>query len=196
MSRLIGRARRVLLTPRAEWPVIAAEADTTAGIYRNYISILAAPGPVAMFLKTTLIGYQLPFLGSHRVALLDGLVAMLVSYGLSLVAVYVFALIINALASGFGGRKDSLLALKSAAYAMTAAWIAGIGQLLPFIGSLILVAGAGYSVYLLYLGLPVTMKTPADKTVAYTIVSVVTALLLFWLVASVDISRFDGLPKD
>ncbi|HEY5559439.1 MAG TPA: Yip1 family protein [Steroidobacteraceae bacterium] len=183
MNKLIGRAQRILLTPGAEWPAIAAEADTTAGIYRNYIAILAALGPVAMFLKTTLIGYQMPFLGSYRVDFFDGLIAMLVSYGLSLVAVYVFALIINALAPSFGSQKDSLLALKTAAYAMTAAWIAGIGQLLPFLGSLILLAGAGYSVYLLYLALPVTMKTPADKTVAYTAVSVVSALLLFWLVA-------------
>lgn len=183
MSNLIGRAQRILLAPGAEWPVIAAETDTTAGIYRNYIAILAAIGPVAMFLKTTLIGYQVPFVGSYRVDFLDGLIAMLVNYALSLVAVYVFALIINALAPTFGSQKDSLLALKSAAYAMTAAWIAGIGQLLPFLGVLIAVAGAGYSVYLLYLALPVTMKTPADKAVAYTAVSVVAAMLLFWIVA-------------
>ena len=183
MSNLLGRAQRILLTPRAEWSVIAAETDTTAGIYRNYIAILAAIGPVAMFLKTTLIGYQVPLVGSYRVDFLDGLIAMLVNYALSLVAVYVFALIINALAPTFGSQKDSLLALKSAAYAMTAAWIAGIGQLLPFLGVLIALAGAGYSVYLLYLALPVTMKTPADKAVAYTAVSVVAAILLFWIVA-------------
>lgn len=185
MNNLIGRAQRILLAPGNEWPVVAAEADTTAGIYRGYIAILAALGPLAMFLKSTLIGYQVPFLGSYRVDFFDGLIAMLVSYGLSLLAVYVFALIINALAPNFGSQKDPLLALKTAAYAMTAAWIAGIGQILPFLGALIMIAGAGYSVYLLYLALPVTMKTPPDKAVAYTAVSVVAAILLFWIVAAI-----------
>lgn len=183
MSHLINRVQRILLAPAAEWPVIAAEAETTAGLYRRYIAILAALGPLALFVKTTLIGYRVPFLGAYHVNTADALVAMLVSYVLSLVAVYVFALIINALAPTFGSQKDSLLALKTAAYAMTAAWIAGIGQLLPLLGTLILVAGAGYSVYLLYLALPVTMKTPPDKAVAYTAVSVVAALLLFWIIA-------------
>ncbi len=185
MSQLTDRVQRILLSPATEWPVIAAEPATTAGLFRGYVAILAAIGPIAMFLKSTLIGYQIPFGGAWRVDLIDGLLAAAVSYGLSLAAVYVFALIINALAPTFGAQKDPLLALKSAAYAMTAVWIAGIGLLLPLIGGLILLAGAGYGVYLLYLGLPVTMKAPADKVVGFTAVSVVVALVLFWLVAIV-----------
>jgi len=185
MSKLIGRVQRILMTPAAEWPVIAAEPETTAGIYRNYIAILAAIGPLAMFLKTTLIGYQVPFLGSYRVDFTSGLITLLLSYGLALVAVFVFAKIIDALAPTFGSQKDPMLALKTAAYAMTASWIAGIGQLLPFIGVLIGLLGAGYSVYLLYLALPHTMKTPADQTVAYAAVSVVAALVLFWITAMI-----------
>jgi len=194
MDGLIGRVQRILLAPGAEWPVIAAEADTTAGIYRNYILVLAALGPLAMFVKSTLIGYQVAFLGSYRVDFFDGLVALLVGYGLSLIAVYVFALIINALAPGFGGQKDPLLALKSASYAMTAAWIAGIGQILPIIGALVMIAGAAYSIYLLYLALPVTMKTPPDKAVACTAVSVIAAMLLFWLVAAIAGSLMGRAP--
>ncbi len=183
MSDLIGRAQRILVSPKSEWPVIAAEVDTTAGIYTKYIVILAALGPIAMFLKTSLIGYSVPFLGNYRVGIGTGLTHLLVSYGLSLLAVYVFALIINALAPTFGGQKDQLLALKTAAYALTASWIAGIGQILPILGILIAIAGAIYSIYLLYLGLPVTMKSPPDKAVAYTAVSVVAAIILFWVVA-------------
>lgn len=183
MSQLTDRVQRILLSPATEWAAIAAEPASTAGLYRGYIAILAAIGPIAMFVKSTLIGYQIPFGGAWRVDFMDGLIAAAISYGLSLAAVYVFALIINALAPTFGAQKDSLLALKSAAYSMTAVWIAGIGMILPLVGGLILVAGAGYGVYLLYLGLPVTMKAPADKVVGFTAVSVVSALVLFWIVA-------------
>jgi hypothetical protein len=115
--------------------------------------------------------------------MMDGLIGALITYLLSLGAVYVFALIIDALAPTFGSQKDSLLALKTAAYASTAGWIAGIAQILPFVGILIGIAGAAYSVYLLYLGLPFTMKTPADKAVGYTAVICVVALGLYWIIA-------------
>ncbi|MGH8205044.1 MAG: Yip1 family protein, partial [Steroidobacteraceae bacterium] len=66
MSKLIDRAKAILLTPRTEWPVIAAEPATTAGLYKNYIAILAALGPFAMFLSLSVIGVG-TFLGSFRI---------------------------------------------------------------------------------------------------------------------------------
>lgn len=185
MSKLIERVQRILLSPKTEWPVIAAEPETTAGLYKGYIAILAAIGPIAMFLKSSVIGYSVPFLGTFRDSIGNGLVGLVLSYALSLVAVYVFALIVNALAPSFGGQKDQLLALKTCAYAMTASWIAGIAQVLPFIGVLILLAGGIYSIYLLYVGLPVTMKSPPDKAAAYTAVSVIAAIVLFWVISLV-----------
>ncbi len=112
MSKLVERAQRILMSPKTEWPVIAAEPETTAGLYTNYILIVAALGPIAMFLKTTLIGTQLPFLGTFRLDMGTGLIQLVMTYILGLVSVYVFALIINALAPTFGGQKDSLQSLK------------------------------------------------------------------------------------
>jgi Yip1 domain len=185
MSKLIERVQRILTTPKTEWPVIAAEPDTTAGIFKNYLLILAAIGPVALFIKMTLIGSTVPFLGTFRTPIGMGIVQLVLGYVLSLVGVYVFALIINALAPTFGGQKDSLQSMKTAAYAMTASWIAGIAQILPFIGILIVIAGAAYSIYTLYLGLPVTMKAPVEKAAGYTAVACIAAIVLFWIIAIV-----------
>ena len=41
-SRLLARVKNILLTPKTEWPVIAAEPASTASIYTGYILILAA----------------------------------------------------------------------------------------------------------------------------------------------------------
>ena len=105
----------------------------------------------------------MPFAGTFRVDFMDGLIGAILSYALALVAVWVFALIINALAPTFGGQKDPVQALKAAAYAMTAAWIAGVANIIPFLGMVIMIAGAVYSVYLLYLGLPVDDEGAAGQ---------------------------------
>ena len=185
MSKLIDRVQKILLAPKAEWPVIAAEPATQASIFTGYIVLLAAIGPVASFIRSTLIGYSVPFAGTFRVSFMDGLIGAVLSYGLALAAVWVFAQIINALAPTFGGQKDPLQALKVAAYAMTAAWIAGVANIIPFLGMVIMIAGAAFSVYLLYLGLPPTMKAPQDKAVGYTAVSCIIAVAIYWVAAMI-----------
>ena len=71
---------------------------------------------------------------------------------------YVEALVIDALAPTFGGQKNFPAALKVSAYSSTAAWLAGIFQLIPAI-SILAVLGL-YSLYLLWLGLPRLMRAP------------------------------------
>ena len=181
MGKLIARVQSILLTPKTEWPVIAAEPETTSGLYTKYILVLSALGPLAMFLKSTLIGTS-TFIGTFRVDMATGLKWLVVMYVLGLVGIWLWSLIINVLAPTFGGQKDSVQALKTAAYAATAAWVGGVGQIVPWIGWLIGLAGAVYSIYLLYLGLPHTMKAPADRAAGYTAVAIIVALILSWII--------------
>lgn len=184
-NKLIARAKAILLTPKTEWPVIADEPTTVADLYKNYIVILAAIPVIFTFLKMSLIGVSIPFAGTIRIGIGAGLVQMVVGYVLSLVMVFVMALIIDALAPSFGGQKNQTQALKAAAYAYTASWVAGIGQIVPFLGVLIGIAGAIYSIYLLYLGLPHTMKSSPDKAAGYTAVVIIIAIVLGFVIGMV-----------
>ena len=158
-AKIIARARAILVTPKTEWPVAAAEPATVQGLYTNYILVLAAIPAIAGFIKNSLIGVS--FLGvTWRAPVGSGLAGMVLQYLLSLVLVYVMSLIINALAPTFEGQKDPVQSLKAITYACTGAWVASAGNILPWIGWLIALAGAVYSIYLLYLGLPATMKNP------------------------------------
>ena len=185
MSNLITRVQNILMTPKTEWPVIAAEPETTAGLYTRYILIVSALGPIAMFLKSTLIGTSVPFVGTFRVGMGAGLSMAVLSYVLGLIGIFLFAWVINALAPTFGGQKDSVQALKAAAYGATAAWVGGIAQIVPWIGWIIGLAMAIYSIYLLYLGLPHTMKAPAEKAAGYTAVAIIVAILLYWVIMAI-----------
>jgi hypothetical protein len=181
-GKIIDRIKNILTTPKTEWPVIAAEPATVNGLYTGYIAILAALPAIASFIKGSLIGHSL-FGVTVRSPVGMGIVGMILQYLLALVLVYVMALIINALAPTFGGKKDMVQALKTITYAWTASWIAGIAVILPWIGVLILIVGLVYAIYLFYLGLPSTMKCPADKAGGYTAVSIGSTVVRGWIFA-------------
>jgi hypothetical protein len=184
-NKLIARAKAMLLSPKTEWPVVAQEPATTGGIYTGYVLILAAIPPVVTFIKMSLIGSSLGFFGAYRMGIGFGLTTLVLSYGMSVLGVFILSLIVDALAPNFGGEKNSVQALKTVAYAYTAAWVAGFGQIVPLLGLLISLAGGVYSIYLLYLGLPHTMKSPPDKAGGYTAVIVLIAIVVYFVIGMV-----------
>lgn len=173
---IIERVKEILLTPKSAWPVIATEDANTAGLYTQYIMILAAIQAVAGFIGLSLFGAS-AFGVSVRVPMMTGLVQMVLGYALTLAMVYVVALIADALAAPFGGEKNPLNALKLVAYSSTAAMVGGIFAVIPVLGVLTLLA-ALYSLYLLYLGVPTLMKVPQEKALPYTAVLVVCAIVV------------------
>ncbi|HEY8327175.1 MAG TPA: Yip1 family protein [Rhodanobacter sp.] len=183
-GKIIERVKAILTTPRTEWPAAAAEPATVQSLYAGYIAIVAALPIIAGFIKGSLIGTS-AFGITVRAPVGMGIVGMVLHYVLALVIVYVVALIINALAPTFGGQKDMVQALKTVAYAWTASWVAGIAVIVPWLGWLIAIAGGIYSIYLLYLGLPHTMKCPPEKAGGYTAVSVIIAIVLSWIVGAI-----------
>lgn len=189
---LVDRARNILFAPGAEWARIDAERATIRSIYVPYVLVLAAVGPLAMLIGGQVFGYGV--LGVHvRPTLMSGLVTAVVGYGLALAAVFVLALVIEALASSFDGTRDRIQALKVAAYASTAAWLAGVFQIFPQL-SVLSILGL-YSLYLLYLGLPVLMKAPADKALGYTVVTVIVAIVLWMAIGALTTAVTGNLMR-
>jgi len=171
---LVDRAKKIILTPQAEWEVINQESMSTAQLYTQYIMLLAAIGPVAMFLGGSFFGFG--FFSLYGIV--QSLVTAVFMYVFGLIGVFLIALLIDALAPSFGGQKNQIQALKVAAFSFTPAWIAGVFHILPMLHVLATLAGL-YSLYLLYLGLPFLMKTTKEKAVGYTAVVVVCSFVIF-----------------
>lgn len=178
---LVARVQNILMRPKLEWPVIEAEYATTRSLFARYAMLLAAIGPVAGLIGGQL--FPISIFGSvMRTPMVGGLLGAIITWGLSLLSVFVLGLIIDALAPTFAGMKDKVQAMKVAVYSMTAAWVASIFNLFPALAWLGGLLGL-YGFYLLYLGLPVLMKTSPDKALGYTVVVVVAAIVL-WMVVS------------
>lgn len=180
---LVTRAKNIILSPKTEWQVIDAEPATVGGLYGGYIAILAAIPPIAMAVGLLLFGLNLIIIVIHPSTTYI-LTSAITQYVLALVGVFVLALIIDALAPTFGGTKNRIQALKAAGYAYTPAWIAGILYIVPALGMLVLLA-AIYSLYLLYLGIPVLMKSSPDKKGTYLAAVIVAAIVVYLVIGAV-----------
>ena len=184
---LVDRAKDILVAPAAEWQRIDAEPATIGGLFTSYVMILAAIPAVAMaiglflFMPRGVTVYGL-YYGLSTGGIIAGAV---LQYVMNLVGVYVVGLIIDALAPTFGSAKNQLQAMKVAAYYPTAAWVAGALMIVPQLGVVALLVGGIYSLYLLYLGLPILMKTPQDKQVGYFVVTLIAAIVVLALINTI-----------
>lgn len=174
---LVDRIRRICLTPKSEWNVIAGEQTSLKDLFRNYALPLVLVGPVAGFLGSTIIGQTYPVVGHLRVPFITGLVTAILNIVLGLVMVFLLGLIIDALAPSFAAEKNQMRAAQVAVYSFTPAWVAGLLYLLPALAPLALLAGL-YGFYLLFLGLPRLMKCPQDRAIPYTVAVALSATLL------------------
>lgn len=181
--KLGERVQGILLRPRQEWQRIDTEPATAGDLYRQYVLPLAAIGPLATLIGTAVFGVSVPLVGAYRPSLGGAVAQAVVTYVLTLVATYVFALVVEALAPTFGGTRNRTQALKVAVYSSTAGWVAGIFALVPAL-SILGILGL-YSVYLLYLGLPPLMRAPADKAVPYTVAAIVVAVVIYIVIGVV-----------
>lgn len=170
---LVERARGMILAPEEEWRVVAAERTDMAEIFRGYVAPLAALAAVGTLLKSLLAG-----------SIFGALIGAVVAVILTCVGVFVVAKIVEFLAPQFGGPADALAALKLAAFAPTAAWVAEALSFIPAVGWLIGLAGGLYSLYVYYLGGPVVARVAPDKALIFTI-SVIVAYIIVRVVIGV-----------
>jgi Yip1 domain/zinc-ribbon domain len=189
---IFARAKAIMLSPATEWPVIAAESSSARTIYLRYVAPLVAIGVIATFLGMTLIGTSLGPFGRVRTGIIAGLFQLIVTFGLSFLMVYLIALLVDILAPHFGGQRNPLAALKVTAYSFTPGWIAAIFNVIPML-AIIGVVAAFYGLYLLYLGLPVLMRCPKEKSIGYTVVLVLCAIVMSLIVSALSTCAIAGL---
>jgi len=179
---MIDRIKRLLMSPAAEWPAIEAEQMTVQGVMTSWVLPLAAIGPIAGLIRNILFPLTL-FGVSFRPSLVGSIVQAVIAIGLSMLGVWLWSLLLDALAPSFKGTKNPIAALKLVAFSATAAWLCGIFQL-TWPTAPLAILGL-YSVYLFWVGVPVMMKVPDDQRPVYVVVAVVVGIVVNWVVIAV-----------
>ena len=189
---IVERAKGVCLSPDSEWSTIAGERVALPAIVTGYVLPLAGASAVAQFIGLSVVGQSLGLLGTYRTPIGTGVGLAVASVVFAVVGVVVMSVVIDALAPTFGAEKSRDQALKVAVYSATPVWIAGVLQILPALGVVVLLGGL-YALYLLYLGLPRLMKCPAEKAAGYTGAVIVCAVVLAIVVGTV-LGSISGAP--
>jgi hypothetical protein len=186
IMNVIKRVIAVATNPKAEWPRISDEATTPADLYSRVIVILVAIGPVCTAINSAIFGHSVPFTGvTVRPSIGSIAGSMILTYVLTLVGVFVTAFIVQKLAPTFQSVPDFTQALKLVTWSYAPVWVAGVLNLIPYLGVLILLVGL-YGIYLAYVGLPPVMKTPQDKAVPYLIVVIVVSSVVWIVVGAIS----------
>lgn len=173
---LVDRAKNMIVTPKTEWNVVAAEEANIQQILISYVLPLALIPTIAVIIGWGAIGIFGFTSFTYGIAM--GLVQLINAF----LSVLIAGFVIDALAPSFGSTKNMGRAVQLVAYSMTPVWIFGILNIIPSIGWLGSLLGL-YSLYLMYLGLTPLMKTPEDKKVGYLIVSIIILIVAYFVIA-------------
>ncbi len=195
---LVDRAKGIVLKPADSWISIEQEPYDLQKLYVPYMVVLALIPAVAGFIGMSIFGIG-GFGLSMRVPVITGLGLMVSQYVMTLVMVFVWGWLISMLAATFGGQPNLGNAVKLTVFASTPAMLAGIFQAIPSLSALAIL-GALYSLYLVYLGLPILMKNPQEKTIPYMAVAALVGIVCSVLVGLVSsmlmpssMSRMSGM---
>ena len=170
------RAKNIIVSPKTEWDMIAKEEPNTQQILLGYIFPLTLLPAISSILGGMIFS---PF--GFAFGLATGIGTAIVFMVVIMVVVLLSAVLLDAFATSFGSQKNFGKSLQLVAYSITPALVIGILFFIPVLGWLLYVAGFGYGIYILYLGLGPIKQTPEDKKLVYLIISILVLLGVFWI---------------
>jgi hypothetical protein len=175
MMNFAARSVALVLHPAHAWQAIAAEPCTVWRVFARHLLPAAAIAPVAY--HTGIVwraGW--PTDTVDREALLPYLVlSPLISWAMSVLAVFVVAGVINLMIPVFDGRRAFARSFAVAAYGLTPAWLSCVVlaaplQRVPLLATILLM-GFMHSCYVYYLGVQAMLRVPEKQAVECTAIT-------------------------
>ena len=174
--------------PDQEWSAIRDEKCSIGMCYVSHVLILALIPAVCGFIGTTQVGWRIG--GGEVVKLtVDSALQISVLFYLAMLAAVGFmGKVIHWMAKNFGAEPDLSKCVVMAAYTATPLFLVGLMGLYPTMWLVMLVGlvAVGYTVYLLYTGIPIVMNIPKEQ--GFIFASAVLTAGLVLLVATLAVS--------
>lgn len=187
LKSMLERIKDLVLKPQVTWTEINNEEMTVSSLFKEYLLILAAVPAIAQLLGRWIVGIPIPFgVGFVKLSFFASLVNALVSYVLTVAAIWAFAKVLQFDARVlFASADEEVKAFKISVFSAAPYLVAGIVYLIPSLGVIVILVGL-YCLYLIYAGLPLVMETPKEKVLPYMIVIIITIVVLAIIIGTIS----------
>lgn len=173
----VPRALSLLLAPGRAWDRIADAPAEPTPLFLRYALPLAAFPAIFSVVGVLTFGFNIANVGVNM-SVVGLTLGALTGYVLTLAAIWALAAFVERVVPVFGGLRDRRAALNLVVYAATAMWVGGLAEIYPSLGIPVGLLAGLYSLYTLYVGLPVMMGVPEDRRLTAFATILIAILLL------------------
>ncbi len=178
----------LMAQPKDEWKSIRDERCTIGKCYCSHVLLLAAVPAIAYFIGTSQVGWVI---GAKSVRLSTESAVQIagLTYLTMLVGVFAMGKAIHWMSQTYGATQNLPQSIALAAYTATPLFLTGIMLIYPilWLNLLIGLMALAYTIYLLYIGVPIMMKISQERgfLFASAVVGVGLVMLVGVLAATV-----------
>lgn len=178
---MISHVAGLFTHPHQEWEEIRDTQETVSHLYFAHVLFLALIPPVSMYIGTTKVGWVIGDGAPVMLTESSALIMSVLMYLALLAGVGVIGAFIDWMSRTYDSAPGLARSIVFAAYTATPLFVAGLCALYPNV-ILTMLVGIGavfYTVYLLYMGLPIFMKIPEDEGFVYASSVLTIGLVMF-----------------
>ncbi len=170
-GKIIKLVQGIILKPKETFESVKGEKTPWTNLLINYVLILIALPAIGNFLV------WIRWSASWAI---KALIMQLLMAGISFIAL---TYLMQILSKSFGGNGDLDQAAKTIAYSLTPMWVGNLFVFIPIIGWLIALAGAIYSLIVLYHAIIIFMEIPKDKSIGYEIIFIIVSIVVMAVIS-------------
>ena len=154
----------LMAQPKDEWKSIRDERCTIGKCYCSHVLLLAALPAIAYFIGTSQVGWAIGT-KSVRLSTESALHIAALTYLTMLVGVFAMGKAIHWMSQTYGAKQSLPQCIALAAYTATPLFLTGIMLIYPilWLNLLIGLVALAYTIYLLYIGVPIMMKVSQER---------------------------------
>jgi hypothetical protein len=189
----------LLVKPSAQWRTIAQLPEKSLTTLLLYPALLAIFPAVAWYYGTSQVGWTVGDHGEPIKLTVESARQITILFYLTMLAcVAVIGYFIHWMSDTYGAQSTVTKGIVLAGLMATPLFIAGIVGFYPilWLDMLIGVAAVSWSVYLMYLGIPIVMNIPEERGFLFSsaILAIALVILICLMVGSVILWDFGAAP--
>ena len=170
----------IMFKPSAEWEKIRIADDSIVGHYLKFVLLLAILPPVAWHYGATQVGWEV---GGRliRITVDSGLQIMVLFYFAIILGIGALGCMVHWMAETYEVDSSSFSkGVGVAAYTCTPMLLCGVTGFYPMLWLDLLLgcAAAAYTVYLLYIGVPIVMQIPKERGFLFASAMIAVGLVM------------------